>query len=100
MRRLQELIQGAQSGDPAALGEIISLASPLINRCAYEAAPGDRSDLRQQLILQLIELVRRYDATSRQDLQNLGLAVLEIPEPQALKPWSKKAESVYGGSEM
>lgn len=50
--------------DNYALLALISFFEPKLNKCLYETAPNNREDLRQDLLIKLINTIEKYDVHS------------------------------------
>ncbi|MDN8588170.1 helix-turn-helix domain-containing protein [Paenibacillus sp. 11B] len=60
MREVLELIQLAQNGDHQAIEDLIARYEPLINK--YSRDQGEiNEDCKQQLIIEFILAIRRFD---------------------------------------
>ncbi|MFD1957534.1 helix-turn-helix domain-containing protein [Paenibacillus thailandensis] len=64
---LFDLVQKAQSGDRAALQEIISMFMPAVRSAKYKIKSDRRDDLEQSIVETMIKKIMAYDLTSTPD---------------------------------
>lgn len=50
--------------DNLALLTLIIFFEPKLNKCLYETAPNNREDLRQDLLIKLINTIKKYESHS------------------------------------
>lgn len=62
----QELIDLVESSkhDDQALLTVINFFEPKLKRCLYQTIPNNREDLRQDLLIKLINTIKQYDVDS------------------------------------
>lgn len=64
-----ELIRKAKQNNPEALMEVIYRFEPKIKKSLCQTNVQNREDLKQELILQLIEVVYRFDLESHREMR-------------------------------
>jgi len=62
----QELIVLVEKSkhDDKALLTVLSYFEPKLNHCLYQTSPHYREDLRQDLLIKLINTIKKYDVNS------------------------------------
>ncbi|QQK81364.1 helix-turn-helix domain-containing protein [Salicibibacter cibi] len=58
---IRHYVKEAQRGDREKLATLIHQFEPKIRNCLWQTTPGERDDLRQELMLKLIEITLHYD---------------------------------------
>ena len=64
MGHLYHLFERVHQGSDEAIVEIIQSFKGKINKSLYQTTANERGDLRQELILKIVEEVKRYDLKS------------------------------------
>lgn len=64
MKELYQITQQAKQQDPEAMKEILHLFEPKIKKTSRFVHPSNREDLEQELKIQLVKAVDRFDAES------------------------------------
>lgn len=58
---LVDLVKRAKKGDEQAITELMDRFRPLVRACCRGLSASDGQDLEQELYIQLIRLIQRYD---------------------------------------
>ena len=75
--QMRHYVKEAQRGDRETLACLIQQFEPSIRNCLRQTTPGERDDLRQELMLKLIEITLHYDTEKAPTFTEFQLSLHE-----------------------
>lgn len=79
-RALRKLVERAKHGDQEALSALLQRFRPLIRACCRGLSMADGQDLEQDLSIQLVRLVQRYELNNSESFESYVKSTGSDPE--------------------